>query len=261
MNDVSSPVVLRREGAVAYLVLNRPAAHNALDIPAAQALYACCKDIAADPKIRAVVIKGEGKSFGVGGDLGAMRDDPPESAMALIEPLHAAIRLLASMDAPVIASLHGNVAGGSMSLALACDLAIAADSARFNLAYINVAATCDLGGSWHLPRLVGLRNAMAIALLGDTFDASEALRLGLVNQVVPAAQLEMRTAALAERLANGPTHALGKMKRLLRQSFDNDLAAQLDAERDSFRNCATTRDFGEALDAFFARRRPQFEGR
>jgi 2-(1,2-epoxy-1,2-dihydrophenyl)acetyl-CoA isomerase len=261
MHDVSSPVILRREGAVAYLVMNRPDAHNALDIPTAQALHAHCQDIAADPAIRAVVIKGAGKSFGVGGDLAALRVDPPQTAMALIEPLHASVRLLASMNAPVIASLHGNVAGGSMSLALACDLAIAADSARFNLAYINVAASCDLSGSWHLPRLVGLRNAMAIALMGDTFDASEALRLGLVNQVVPAAELEARTAALADRLASGPTHAIGKMKRLLRQSFDNDLATQLDAERDSFRDCATTRDFGEALDAFFARRRPQFQGR
>jgi 2-(1,2-epoxy-1,2-dihydrophenyl)acetyl-CoA isomerase len=261
MTDVSSPVILRREGAVAYLVLNRPGAHNALDIPVARDLYACCKNIANDPEIRAVVIRGEGKSFGVGGDLAVLRDDPPQSAMALIEPLHAAIGLLASMNAPVIASLHGNVAGGSMSLAMACDLGIAADNARFNLAYINVGATCDLSGSWHLPRLVGLRNAMAIALLGDTVDANEALRVGLVNQVVPAAELKARTAALAERLANGPTLAIGKMKRLLRQSFDHDLATQLDAERDSFRECAATRDFGEAVDAFFSRRRPRFEGR
>jgi 2-(1,2-epoxy-1,2-dihydrophenyl)acetyl-CoA isomerase len=261
MEDVSSPVVLKREGAVAYLVINRPGAHNALDVPTAQALLARCRDISADPAIRAVVIKGEGKSFGVGGDLAAMRDDPPATAMALIEPLHAAIRLLTSLNAPVLASLHGNVAGGSMSLALACDLAIAADSARFNLAYINVATSCDLSGSWHLPRLVGLRNAMAIALMGDTFDAGEALRLGLVNRVVPAAELEAATAALAERLASGPTHAIGKMKRLLRQSLDNDLDTQLDAERDSFRECAGTGDFGEALDAFFNKRRAQFQGR
>jgi 2-(1,2-epoxy-1,2-dihydrophenyl)acetyl-CoA isomerase len=109
--------------------------------------------------------------------------------------------------------------------------------------------------------MVGLRNAMAIALLGDTFDAAEALRLGLVNRVVPAATLEEETDSLARRLAEGPTLAIGRMKRLLRQSLHNDLGTQLDLERDNFRASAGTEDFGEALSAFFARRPPHFRGR
>lgn len=261
MDHADSPVLLRREGAIAWLVLNRPGSHNALNVAAAQALHACCSELSGDPGVRAVIIKGEGKSFGVGGDLASMRDDAPATAMALIEPLHASIRMLAALDAPVVASLRGNVAGGSMSLAMACDLAIAADDARFNLAYINVAASCDLSGSWHLPRLVGLRNAMAIALLGDSLDAQEALRLGLVNRIVPAAELDAATEALANRLAAGPTLAYGRMKRLMRQSFDNDLPTQLDAERDNFRASASTEDFREALEAFFSKRPPKFLGR
>jgi 2-(1,2-epoxy-1,2-dihydrophenyl)acetyl-CoA isomerase len=261
MADSGKPVLLKREGDVAYIVLNRPSAYNALDVATATAFHDCCTGIAADESIRAVVIKGEGRSFGVGGDLAALRADPPVIAMALIEPLHASIKNLTSMDAPVIASLHGNVAGGSMSLAMACDLAIAADSTQFSLAYINVAASCDLSGSWHLPRLVGLRNAMAIAMLGDTLGASEAHRLGLVNQVVPAKDLESATAALAERLAKGPTLAIGRMKRLMRQSFDNTLATQLDAERDNFRSSTGTQDFREGLDAFFSKRPARFQGK
>lgn len=268
MNHSTTPVLLQRDGGIAWLVLNRPAALNALDIPTAQAFLACCEELAADPGVRAVVLRGEGKCFGVGGDLAALREDPAAlredpaaTAMALIEPLHRAVLLLTSMDAPVIASLHGSVAGGSMSLSMACDLVIAADNARFNLAYVNVAANCDVSGSWHLPRLVGLRNAMAIALLGDSFDAAEALRLGLVNRVVPAVALQEETDALARRLASGPTLAIGRMKRLLRQSLDNDLATQLDLERDNFRASAGTEDFGEALAAFFAKRAAHFKGK
>lgn len=254
-------VILQRDGAIATLILNRPGSLNALDLPTAQAFLACCTELAADDSVRAVLLKGAGKAFGVGGDLASLRIDSTATAMALIAPLHAAILLLTSMNAPVIACLHGTVAGGSLSLAMACDLAIAADDTRFNLAYVNVAANCDLSGSWHLPRLVGLRNAMAIALLGDTFDAAEALRLGLLNRIVPAAELEAAATALVQRLGSGPTLAIGRLKRLLRQSLDNDLPTQLDLERDNFRDSTATVDFTEALDAFFSKRRPVFVGR
>ena len=174
--------------------------------------------------------------------------------------MHQGLKRLTALNAPVIASLHGSVAGGSMSLALGCDLAIAADNTRFNLAYANVAANCDVGGSWALPRVVGLRRAMAIALLCETINADEALAMGLVNRVVPAAELTEATQALAQRLAYGPTLAYGRMKRLLRASFDNDLPTQLDHERDAFHASAGTQDFAEAMSAFFERRRPAFKG-
>ncbi|MES2423208.1 MAG: enoyl-CoA hydratase-related protein [Pseudomonadota bacterium] len=260
-NPDSSPVLLTRNGAVAQIQFNRPQQLNTLDVATAQAFLAVCQTVQADSSVRAVVISGAGRGFGAGGDLASFKTDPSATAVAVIEPMHAAIKILTSLDAPVIASLHGVVAGGSLSLAMACDLAIAAEGTKFNLAYANVAANCDVSGSWHLPRLVGLRNAMQIALLCDTFLADEALRLGLVNRVVPADQLAAETEKLAQRLANGPTLALGKLKKLLRASLNNDLATQLDLERDAFRASTATRDFGEALDAFFNKRPPLFEGR
>ena len=162
--------------------------------------------------------------------------------------------------ASILALGDGVAAGGSLSLSMACNLAIVAEGTRFNLAYANVAASCDVSGSWNLPRLVGLRNAMQIALRPETFDAAQALRLGLVNWVVSAANLERETLALAQRLATGPTLAYGRLKRLMRQSFETALPAQLDAERENFKESTATGDFKEALQAFFAKRPPVFRG-
>lgn len=260
-NGDTSPVLLRQQDGIATLTLNRPEALNAINVAVADAFLAQCQVLARDDSVRVVVIRGEGKAFGVGGDLATLQTDSVNSADALISRLHESVLILAKLNAPVIASLHGVVAGGSLSLSSACDLAIAAEGTRFNLAYANVAASCDVSGSWSLPRLVGLRNAMQIALLADTFDAQEALRLGLVNRVVPAERLDAEVHALAQRLAAGPTQAYGRLKRLMRQSFETSLADQLDAERTNFMASAQTQDFQEALSAFFEKRKPAFQGR
>lgn len=255
-----APVLLERDGAVAHLILNRPEQLNAVDEAMALAFHRACETLHHDPSVRAVVLRGAGRCFGAGGDLSAFRAEPLTAAKAIIEPMHSGLQLLAGLNAPVIASLHGSVAGGSLSLALGCDLAIAADNAKLNLAYVKVAASCDVGGSWHLPRLVGLRRAMEIALLGQTYDAAQALAMGLVNQVVAADALATATAELAQRLANGPTQAHGRIKRLLRASHENDLPTQLDLESEAFQASTGTADFAEALDAFFNRRAPHFTG-
>jgi len=258
-SDLSS-VLLKIESGIAHLTVNRPEAMNAIHVPMADAFLAQCQAIAQDPSVRVVVLRGAGKAFGVGGDLATLQTDSVNSANALISRLHEAVLILARLNAPVIASLHGVVAGGSLSLSSACDLAIAAEGTRFNLAYANVAASCDVSASWSLPRLVGLRNALQMALLSDTFDAQEALRLGLVNRVVPAEALEAEVSALANRLAQGPTLAYGKLKRLMHESFQNTLEAQLEAERTQFMASAQTADFKEALDAFLSKRKPNFKG-
>ncbi|QHE84799.1 enoyl-CoA hydratase [Hydrogenophaga sp. BPS33] len=256
-----SMVLLNRQDGVATLSLNRPAALNALNVPLAEALLAACREIAEDGTTRAVILRGEGRSFGVGGDLAALRDGGPDTPIELIGAMHESIKILSGLDAPVIASLHGAVAGGSLSLSLACDLAIAAEGTKFNLAYANVAASCDVSGSWNLPRVVGLRRALEIALLCETFDAAEALRLGIVNRVVPADRLGKETLDLARRLAAGPTRAYGRIKKLMRQSSETAFPNQLDAERDAFDASARTDDFKEALAAFFNKRAPTFQGR
>lgn len=260
VDPVADSILLFREGGLAHLRLNRPEALNALDVPTAALFAQRCRELASDSGVRAVVITGEGRGFGAGGDLSAFKADATEAARLIIEAMHEGVRLLTAMNAPVVAGLHGVVAGGSMSLALACDLAIAAEGTKFNLAYVNVAANCDVSGSYSLPRIVGLRKALEIALLGESFDAGEAHRLGLVNRVVPADELLAQTLALGQRLANGPTLALGKLKRLMRVSFDHTLEEQLDLECRAFQDSTKTADFAEAMQAFFAKRKPNFTG-
>lgn len=262
MTDTPSPVLrVEREGAIATLCFNRPAALNAVDVPMAQALLAAVQDIAAHPGVRAVVLRGAGKGFMAGGDLATLAADPVQGAIELIGPLNEAVALLHSLDAPVIAQVHGVAAGAGLSLMLQADFVLAAEGTRFNLAYINLGTSCDVGASWALPRLVGLRKALEIALLGDTLDPTEAERLGLVNRVLPAAELDAAVTQLAQRLANGPTVALGHMRRLMRSSFDHDIRTQLAAEAAAFDRCARTADLPAGIQAFFDKQPPTFQGR
>ena len=253
-------VELRREGAVAFIEIRRAERHNALDVRTAEALRDKCRELGREAGVRAIVLSGQGASFGVGGDLNELRAGGAAMARSIIEPLHEAAMLLAGMDAPVIAKLRGIVAGGSMSLALGCDLAIASEGTRFNFAYTNVGTTADVGGSWHLPRIVGLRRAMQIALLNEPIDASQALALGLVNKVVPDDVLDAEVTALASTLASGPTKAFGRMKRLLRQSGTRGLSDHLAVELETFVDSAGTSDFVEAIEARLGKRPPRFAG-
>lgn len=260
MSD-TSPLILTRDGAVATLRFNRPEALNALDVPTSQALLAALRGIAADKGVRAVVLKGSGRAFIAGGDLAAMRTAPRETVRELLDALNEAVLILHGLDAPVIAQVHGVAAGGGLSLMLVCDFVLAAQKTRFNLAYIKLGTNCDVGASWSLPRLVGLRKALEIALLSDDFDADEALRLGLVNRVLPADALEGATQALASRLANGPTVAYGHMRRLMRAGLDRDLRAALQAEAAGFDACTQTADLPEGIAAFLEKRAARFQGR
>lgn len=257
----TTPLLITRQGAIVTLQFNRPEAMNALDVATARALLAAVQDIAGDADVRAVLLKGAGRAFVAGGDLALLAADPVQGARELLGPLNEALLLLQNLDAPVIAQVHGAAAGAGLSLMLMCDFVLAAEGTKFNLAYINLGTSCDVGASWALPRLVGLRRALEIAMLGETFGADEALRLGLVNRVLPAAELEAAAQAFAERLAAGPTIAYGHMRRLLRAGLDNDLAAQLQAEARSFEACAQTADMKGGIDAFLAKRKPQFNGR
>ena len=250
-----------RANGVAHLRFNRPKALNAIDVAMARAFHEACRAIAADEQVRAVCLSGEGRAFMAGGDLAAMREDPQGVAQQLIDGMHGGLRLLAQLKAPVVASVHGAVAGGGLGVALGCDLVIAAEGTKFGIAYPGIGASCDCSTSWGLPRIVGVRKAMELAFLGENFDAAQALELGIVNRVVPAAELAGATEALVQRLAQGPTQAYGHLKRLLRASLQNDLDTHLDAEAAGFRDCAGTQDFREGVAAFFDKRPPVFQGR
>lgn len=257
---MSDTLICQRIGNIVHLRFNRPEVLNAINAEMAQAFLVACKDIAADPEVRAVVLSGEGRAFVAGGDLGQFRKDPCSIPATLIDPMHEALLLLANLRAPVIASMHGAVTGAGMSIALACDLAIAADNTRFNLAYANVGTSCDLSASWSLPRVVGMRRALQIALLSETIDADEALRIGLVNFVVAVESLADEADKLARKLASSAPVALGTLKRLIRESSDRSLEEQMHAERDGFVTCIATKDFSEAVSAFFEKRSAQYIG-
>ena len=255
------PLLLERNGAIATLRFNRPDALNAIDVPMANAVLAAVQTVAADPAVRAVVLCGNGRGFMAGGDLATLRADPVQGAIDILTPLNAALLLLAQMNAPVIAQVHGVAAGAGLSLLLMADYVIAAEGTRLNLAYINLGTSCDVGASWALPRTVGVRKALEIALLGEAFTADDALRLGLINRIVPAAELDSAITTLAQRLAAGPTVAYGAMKRLMRASMDRTLPEQLAAEKDAFVHCAGTEDFRAGVEAFHQRQSAQFVGR
>ena len=262
---MTESVLLKREGSLALLTLNRPEALNALDHSMSEALVQHTADLARDASVRCVIVRGAGRHFMAGGDLRSfarMLPQPPAERQAhftrLVEDVHAAIEQLRRMSAISIAAVHGAVAGFGLSLMGACDLALAADDAYFASAYRNIALTPDGGGSYTLPRLVGSKKAAEILLLGERFGADEALRLGLVNRVVPQAGLEAAARTWAEAIVTGPALALANAKRLLRESSASTLSEQLRAEALSFGQCAGTADFVEGISAFLDKRPAAF---
>lgn len=265
---MSEAVRLDAADGVATLTLNRPQALNALNHDMARALRDAAERVENDGNVRAVVVRGAGPHFMAGGDIKtfhAMLAMPKSERLADFEEIiglvHDAVTRLRRMEKPVVASVQGAVAGFGLSLMNACDLAIAADSAYFTLAYCHIGTSPDGGATWGLPRIVGLKHAMEIALLGDRFDAQRALALGLVNRIVPADELEAETTALAQRLASGPTAAYAKTKRLLNESLEHSLGEQLRAEQEAFAASTSTSDFAEGVQAFIEKRKAAFRGR
>ena len=250
---------------VATLTLNRPDSLNSVNPAMIDALLASSAEAAQDDSVRAVVLRGAGKHFMAGGDLKWFREQTglPDAErracfLALIDGVHASVLNFKRMDKPVIASVHGAVAGFGLSLMLAADLVLAADDAYFTMAYSNIALSPDGGGTWSLPRHVGLKRAMEIALLSERFDATRAMELGLLNHVYPIEQLPGETTRLARRVANGPRLALAHTKALLNQSFDHSLDTQLRLEQTNFADCAAQPDFIEGLSAFLEKRAPSY---
>jgi 2-(1,2-epoxy-1,2-dihydrophenyl)acetyl-CoA isomerase len=261
--QTDSPILLDIKEHIAEIRFNRPKALNAINVEMGNAFRDVIAEVASNADVRVIVLSGEGRAFMAGGDLAFMRnaEDSAVAASQLVEPMHAALELLAQAPQPVIASVHGAIAGAGMSVSLFADLVVAADDAVFNMAYVKVGNNPDCSGSWILPRLVGLHKALEIALLADNINAEEALRLGLINRVVPREKLAEETQALASRLALLAPLAVASIKRLMRTSLDNTLKQQLEAEGESFVANAKTADFSEALSAFFEKRPAKYEGR
>lgn len=247
------PLIKERSDKLLRLTLNRPASLNAIDSEMASAFLHAVTEAIEDASIRVIILGGAGRAFMAGGDIAQFSRDSGSIPDSLIEPMNRAILLLTSSDKLVLGSLHGPVAGAGMSLALACDLIIAADDTRFSFAYTALAVSGDLGITWSLPRLAGLPRALAVALLGDTLSADEALRLGLVCRVTEGEQLAAQTESLAMHLSALPALAAGNIKRLMRSAFDRDLGSQLAEEKKAFSDCITQSEFHHAVASFLAR--------
>ncbi|WP_395109617.1 enoyl-CoA hydratase/isomerase family protein [Actinomadura sp. SCN-SB] len=247
-----------RTGPVTTITIDRPHRMNAITPELWADLLAAFRQVA-DSDTRVLVLTGAGGNFCTGADLSGDEDaGRPLTFMRTVEETCLALHRL---DVPVIARVDGYAVGAGMNLALACDFVVASDRARFSQIFARRGLTIDAGGSWLLPRLVGLHRAKELAMLGDMIGADTAREYGLVHSVVPAADLDAAVAALAERLAAGPPAALGLIKRLLNRSFESDFAGALANETVAQSLIIGSDDAREALDAFREKREPRFTGR
>lgn len=259
-------ILFDKTGGVATIALNRPEKLNAFDGRMHEEVHAALDEVAADDEVRCLVFRGEGRGFSAGADLkgddlAGANGGKPDLGEYLRRTYTRMIQKMAALDKPIVASLHGPVYGAGMGLALACDLRVAAESAKFSVAFVKIGLMPDAGVSFFLPRLVGLGRAMRMSMLGEAVEAEEAVEIGLVDKLVPDDKLAEEIDALAQRLAAMPTRALGKIRHSLLASFEGDLASALEREAEGQTFCGYTDDHQEGVAAFFEKRAPEFTGR
>lgn len=264
---MADPVLFRVDGNLAWVTLNRPQARNAIDDAMREALLAALARVADDAGIRAAVLTGAGEAFCPGADLWSGRKDTPAALhpgaprTLMKRNSQRLVRALLELEKPIVAAVNGVAAGMGAHLALACDLVIMAAEARLIEVFARRGIAVDSAGAFLLSRLVGLLKAKELVLFGDDVPAEEALRLGLCNKVVPRAELEAAARAWGERLAQGPTFALGLSKRLLEHAYESTLETCLEEEALAQSLVARSEDMQEGMRAFAERRKPDFKGR
>ncbi|MDR3563467.1 MAG: enoyl-CoA hydratase-related protein [Negativicutes bacterium] len=258
-------VLLKSHNGVSFITLNRPENFNALDFQLGDELIAALETCRKDINTRAVVITGAGKAFCSGGDLKMAREhvntEPAEPYRQLTKSLNRIIIEIRSLHKPVIAAINGAVGGAGLSIAAACDLRIASRNAKFKQAYTSTGLTPD--GAWTLliPLLIGFGKANELLYLDPVLDANEALKIGIINELVEPEQLELRAIEMAEAIAKGPTHSYSIIKGLVNNSLLFALERQLELERQGIMEAAVTLDYKEGINAFFEKRTPQFIGK
>lgn len=252
-----------KEG-VGVIILNRPEVYNAFNREMDRALITALREAASDSRVRALVITGAGKAFCSGQDLNDRSDLNLESLSlgeSVRERYNPLIRTITEMEKPVIASVNGVAAGAGCSLALACDMRIVSDRAKFVEAFVRIGLVPDSGSSWFLPRLIGFGRAMELLATGREVDAQEAVQIGLANRLVPHERLVGESIAFARKLAQAPTRAIGWTKRALHQAMDSGLEEALELEARLQELAGKTEDFREGVQAFMEKRTPRFQGK
>jgi len=258
-------LLIAQDGGVLTITMNRPEVLNAFNDTMIHELGEVLEGASEDEGVRCVVITGAGRAFGAGQDLrsfaAAHATGEPIKVSQHIGNYHRVVRAIRTMPKPVIAAVQGVAAGASCNLALACDLRIAADNARFIEAFARIGLVPDAGGGFFLPRLVGMGKALELSMLADEVSGPEAERIGLVNKCVPLAEFEAATMALARRLAKGPTRAYGLIKELMNQAVQSDLETTLRIEGELQDIAIETADHREGVAAFLQKRPSEFSGR
>lgn len=257
-------LLLERDGKVAVLTLNRPRAKNALDRALLEALGAQLAALAEDASVRVIVITGAGGAFCSGADLKAAMSDGGgvfDKLDATLDSYHAIIRAIAFAPKPVLALVEGGAVGFGCDIALACDMRLLAEGAYLQEKFVKIGLMPDGGGTFWLPRLVGLGRAMEIILLGEPIDAATALTLGLANRVVPVASIREEGMALARKLANGPPLAYAEIKRAVRAGLGGTIDTALEMEKKGQLRCLTSSDCFEGVAAWVQKREPDFQGK
>ena len=256
-------LIFRKEKGVAVITLNRPETRNALETKMRDELLLALDEIEKDDEIRAVVITGTGRAFCSGGHISEIQSLAGSTIMAREGLLKTGklIMRIAALEKPVISAVNGTAVGAGCNLALAADIVIASNGAVFSEIFVRIGLLPGAGGMFILPRLVGVSNAKKLCFTGDMVNAAEAERMGLVSKVVPAEELEAETLGLAERLAKGPTKAIGLMKTIINRGLSSDLAAVCEYEAQAQAILFQTEDFREGVQAFQEKREPKFKGR
>lgn len=258
-----STIILSVEGGVATLTLNRPDRLNSFNTEMHEDVQAALSEVEANADVRALLLTGAGRGFCAGQDLSDRALEPGDDGVDLgasvenyYNPL---IRKIVELPIPVICAVNGVAAGAGANIAIACDLVLAAKSAKFIESFANIGLIPDSGGTYHLPRLVGQARALGMALTGDPVKAEQAEQWGLIWRAVDDDQLLEEAGKLAAKLANGPTQGLAAIKKLLRSSWSRDMNGQTNLERDTMRRLGKTADYQEAVDAFLNKRTPIFK--
>ena len=253
------------EQGVMTITLNRPDRLNSFNDLMHQQLAACLTQAERDENVRCLLITGAGRGFCAGQDLNDRNVDPsgpaPDLGLSVERFYNPLVRRLAALPKPAIAAVNGVAAGAGATLALGCDIVLAARSANFVMAFSKLGLVPDCGGSWFLPRVAGRARAMGLALLGEKLSAEQAAQWGMIGQLVEDAELADTSRHLARHLATQPTFGLGLIKKALQASETNGLDAQLDLERDYQRLAGRSDDYREGVSAFLAKRPPQFSGK
>ena len=265
MNLTFEKIILEKKGNLGFITLNDPKSFNALNVSVLNEVYSALEDCVKDDSIRCVILSGNGKMFSSGGNVKEFKEavgegTAPKKIADISEILHKCVNKIIEMPKPVLCKMHGGAYGAGLNLGLSCDIVIAADSTVLDQAFVNVGLSVDAGGTYTVPRLIGMHRAKEFFWLGK-IDAKKAESWGIINYAVPEADLDGMTDKIAKKLASAPPINIKNVKKMVNETFLNNHVSHLIKERQKQIETAGSEDFGEGVTAFFEKRKPEYKGK